>query len=116
MQAVRGGKSDAEIAAVAAQPLRPGVRPQPRQRRGGEGEAEQQQRGPRGEADHHAHAVDLELPHRGDPDAKQGERQAEQREQPPALEPVLAMRCHDARSPKRCNHQLHKARSSRQSV
>ena len=69
VQAMRGGKGHAEIAAVAALPPCPRVRPQPRQRRGAKGQAEQQQRGARGETDHHADALDLELPHAGDPDA-----------------------------------------------
>ena len=110
MYAVRGREADAEIAAVAALPARPGVGPQPCQRRGRKGQAEEQQRGARGEADHHADAVDLELPHAGDPDAQADQDQREHGEQPPALEPVLACRHRPAPLPRadaQCNHQLH---------
>jgi hypothetical protein len=68
------------------------VTPKPRQRRGAKGETEEQQRGARGEADHHADAIDLELPHPGDPDRQRDQREREHGEQPPAFEPVLTRR------------------------
>ena len=112
VQRMRGRKGDAEIAAVAALPARPGVGPEPRQRRGGEGEAEEQQRGARGEADHHADAVDLELPHAGDPDAERDQDQRQHAEQPPAFEPVLPLLVIIVVSSLLCNHQLHWRRAA----
>jgi hypothetical protein len=63
---------------------------------GAERQAEEDERGSRGEADHHADALDLELPHAGDPDAQSNQGQGQQAEQPPAFEPALTMQCHGA--------------------
>src|ERR1700676_5696029 len=95
MEAVRCRKGHAQIAPVAPLPSRPAVRPQPRQRGGGEGEEEEHQRRPRREAHYYPHALDLELPHAGDPDAQRDQDKRQHGEQPPAFEPVLTRRWHD---------------------